>query len=77
MTNLFVEKYRPTGFQTYVGNETIKSKLQSFIEQDEIPHLLFHGKAGTGKCLDFSEEIDVEIELSDDEYTQLKKYEIK
>lgn len=77
MNNLFVEKYRPQDFETYVGNESVKNKLKSFIEQDEIPHLLFYGKAGTGKCLDFSEEIDVEIELSDDEYTQLKKYEIK
>lgn len=49
MNGLFVEKYRPTSFDNYVGNETVKNKLKFFIEQDEIPHLLFYGKAGTGK----------------------------
>jgi replication factor C small subunit len=32
-----------------VGNEHLKDKIQSFIEDGDVPHLLFHGKAGTGK----------------------------
>lgn len=49
MNNLFVEKYRPSTLDEYVGNPEIKQRCQTFIEQDEIPHLLLHGKAGTGK----------------------------
>ena len=47
--NLFIEKYRPQSLDEYVGNENLKSKFQEWIDNDEIPHLLFHGKAGTGK----------------------------
>lgn len=46
---LFIEKYRPQSLEEYVGNERIKQKFSDWIEKDEIPHLLFHGKAGTGK----------------------------
>jgi DNA polymerase III delta prime subunit len=49
MNNLFVEKYRPSELNDYVGNPEIKQKCETFINEDEIPHLLFHGKAGTGK----------------------------
>jgi len=49
MNNLFVEKYRPSTFDTYIGNEVVKNKLKSFIDNDEIPHLLLFGKPGTGK----------------------------
>jgi replication factor C small subunit len=46
---LWVEKYRPSELKDYVGNEHLKDKIQSFIEDGDVPHLLFHGKAGTGK----------------------------
>lgn len=49
MNNLFVEKYRPSELNDYVGNPEIKQRCQTFIDEDEIPHLLLHGKAGTGK----------------------------
>ena len=49
MNNLFVEKYRPSELNDYVGNPEIKQRCQTFINEDEIPHLLLHGKAGTGK----------------------------
>jgi replication factor C small subunit len=49
MNNLFVEKYRPSTLEDYVGNVEVKQRCQTFIEKDEIPHLLLHGKAGTGK----------------------------
>jgi replication factor C small subunit len=44
-----VEKYRPTNLDTYIGNEQLKIKLKSYIESQDIPHLLFYGTAGTGK----------------------------
>jgi replication factor C small subunit len=47
--NLWVEKYRPTKLADYVGNEHLKSKVEGYLENGEIPHLLLYGKAGTGK----------------------------
>jgi DNA polymerase III delta prime subunit len=46
---LWVEKYRPKNLSEYVGNEDVKGKIERWIEQGDIPHLLFHGTAGTGK----------------------------
>jgi|TARA_B100000315_G_scaffold223052_1_gene227549 replication factor C small subunit len=43
------EKYRPTSLDTYIGNEHLKSKVSIFIETNDPPHLLFYGRAGTGK----------------------------
>ena len=47
--SLWVEKYRPRKLADYVGNEHLKSKVEGYIENDDVPHLLFYGKAGTGK----------------------------
>ena len=47
--SLWVEKYRPNILDNYVGNESLKEKIKLYIEKGEIPHLLLHGKAGTGK----------------------------
>lgn len=47
--NLWIEKFRPSTLDEYVGNEDIKKKCEQFIQNNEIPHLLFHGRAGTGK----------------------------
>lgn len=47
--NLWIEKFRPKTLDEYVGNEDIKKKCEQFIKNNEIPHLLFHGRAGTGK----------------------------
>ena len=46
---LWVEKYRPTTLEEYVGNRTIKSKIADYLRQGSIQNLLFHGVAGTGK----------------------------
>ena len=48
-TLLWVEKYRPQTLDTYVGNEHLVKKVGSYIKNDDIPHLLLYGKAGTGK----------------------------
>ncbi len=47
--SLWVEKYRPSKLEDYVGNEHLKSKVSGYIESEDVPHLLFFGKAGTGK----------------------------
>ena len=46
---LFVEKYRPVSLENYIGNEHLKTKVGKYISTGDIPHLLLHGKAGTGK----------------------------
>jgi replication factor C small subunit len=46
---LWVEKYRPSNLDTYIGNEHLKSKVSIYLESGDLPHLLFFGKAGTGK----------------------------
>jgi replication factor C small subunit len=47
--SLWVEKYRPQTLADYVGNETIKETIQQYLDNNDIPHLLLYGKAGTGK----------------------------
>tara|TARA_R100000030_G_scaffold99961_4_gene91979 strand:- start:1018 stop:1944 length:927 start_codon:yes stop_codon:yes gene_type:complete len=46
---LWVEKYRPSTLDTYIGNEHLKSKVSVYLESGDLPHLLLYGKAGTGK----------------------------
>ena len=46
---LWVEKYRPTTLEGYVGNEVIKNKIKDYLKQGSIQNLLLHGVAGTGK----------------------------
>ena len=47
--SLWVEKYRPSSLDTYIGNEHLKSKVEVYLESGDLPHLLLFGKAGTGK----------------------------
>ena len=46
---LWVERYRPVSLENYIGNEHLKTKVSRYISTGDIPHLLLHGKAGTGK----------------------------
>ena len=46
---LWVEKYRPYSLDTYIGNEHLKSKVTIYLQNNDLPHLLLYGKAGTGK----------------------------
>ena len=47
--SLWVEKYRPRKLTEYVGNEHLKQKVSDYLQSGDVPHLLFFGKAGTGK----------------------------
>ena len=47
--SLWVEKYRPRTLDEYVGNDHLKEKVSDYLKSGEVPHLLFFGKAGTGK----------------------------
>ena len=46
---LWVEKYRPSDLETYIGNDQLKSKVRHYLDSGDLPHLLLYGKAGTGK----------------------------
>jgi len=48
---IWVEKYRPERLEDVVGHPDITERLQSYVDRDDLPHLLFAGPAGTGKCL--------------------------
>lgn len=71
---IWCERYRPDSLKNYIADKHFKAKLQSYIDQQDIPHLLFCGSAGTGKCLGGNEEILVEIELTKEEVAILKNY---
>jgi len=43
------EKYRPDTLEGYVTTAENKAKFQEFIDKQDIPHLLFAGKPGSGK----------------------------
>jgi len=50
MKELWVEKYRPKNISEYVfRDEAQKAQVQSWIDSNAIPHLLFSGGPGTGK----------------------------
>jgi replication factor C small subunit len=46
---IWAEKYRPNVLTDYVGNSSLKETVARYIKTNDIPHLLFFGKAGTGK----------------------------
>ena len=46
---LWVERYRPQDLSTYVGNEHLKTKVERFLKDGNVPHLLLYGRAGGGK----------------------------
>ena len=46
---LWVEKYRHSNLDTYIGNDQLKGKVKVYLESGDLPHLLLFGKAGTGK----------------------------
>jgi replication-associated recombination protein RarA len=71
---LWCERYRPLNLDSFVGNELVKEKAKQYINENDIPHILLHGRPGGGKCLDFSEKIDIRIELNEEEEELLKKW---
>ncbi len=46
---IWIEKYRPSRFAEIKGQEYIVDKLKAFVQQKNMPHLMFSGPAGTGK----------------------------
>jgi len=46
---IWTEKYRPKSFSEIKGQEEIVPKVKAFVEQKNMPHLMFAGPAGVGK----------------------------
>ena len=46
---LLVEKYRPTDLENFVGNDHVKTQIQTFLNQNDLVNMLFYGPAGSGK----------------------------
>ena len=46
---IWTEKYRPVNFKQIVGQDKNVIMLEKMIINGSLPHLLFHGKSGTGK----------------------------
>ena len=47
--DLFVEKYRPHNLNNFIGDSTIRDKVQEYITEGTLQNLLLFGPAGTGK----------------------------
>ena len=48
-SSLWTEKYRPSDFFEIKGQAEIVKRVKAFVEQQNLPHLLFAGPAGVGK----------------------------
>ena len=46
---LWTEKYRPSDFSEIKGQKEIVKRVKAFVEQQNLPHLMFSGPAGVGK----------------------------
>jgi len=46
---LWTEKYRPSDFSDIKGQREILQRVKAFVEQQNLPHLMFAGPAGVGK----------------------------
>ncbi|EMA40949.1 replication factor C small subunit [Halococcus hamelinensis] len=46
---IWIEKYRPQRLSAVAGHADIVGRLESYVAQDDLPHLLFTGPAGVGK----------------------------
>jgi len=46
---MWTEKYRPSSFADVRGHKEIVSRIKAFVEQKNLPHVLFSGPAGVGK----------------------------
>jgi Holliday junction resolvasome RuvABC ATP-dependent DNA helicase subunit len=44
----WVEKYRPNSLSELIAHEDIINILNKLIDDNKLPHLLFHGPPGTG-----------------------------
>ncbi|MDD4250667.1 MAG: replication factor C small subunit [Candidatus ainarchaeum sp.] len=84
----WVEKYRPKKIADVIGHDNLTKRLQSYIDQKNVPNLLLSGPAGTGKTSSsialakelFKENFDqnfLELNASDDRGIDIVRHTIK
>ena len=67
MIDVWTERYRPDSLSEIVGQDEITERLQAFLDEDSIPHMLFSGPAGTGKS---TSAVALASDLSGDDWNQ-------
>ena len=63
MDKPWVEKYRPKTLDDIVGQDEIVKRLKKYVEKKSMPHLLFSGPPGVGKCLTGDTKVIVNGEI--------------
>ena len=58
---VFAEHYRPKTVDECILPENTKRMIKDSIASGNIPHFVFAGTAGIGKCLDPLEEVDLMV----------------
>lgn len=80
MKQLWYKKYRPKTLDGFVFvDDHIKSKIEEWVSDKAFPHMLLCGSPGTGKCLDGSEYIDIQVDintLTSRQLEMLREYKI-
>ena len=49
MEEVWIEKYRPKSLSEVVGQTDVVERLKAYVKSKSMPHLMFAGRAGTGK----------------------------
>ena len=48
---IWIEKKRPKNFDEIIGQDAIVRRIKAMVDNKSVPHLLFTGPAGSGKCV--------------------------
>ncbi|MBW2983235.1 replication factor C small subunit [Candidatus Woesearchaeota archaeon] len=48
---IWTEKFRPKTFEEVKGQQEIVKRVKAFVDKQNMPHMLFAGPAGIGKCV--------------------------
>ncbi|MFC6961162.1 replication factor C small subunit [Halocatena marina] len=64
---VWIEKYRPQSLDEVLGHEQITSRIESYIEKNDLPHLLFAGPPGVGKT---ATSVSIAKEIYGDEWRE-------
>jgi replication factor C small subunit len=48
-SEIWIERFRPKSFKEMIGQDKIVNRIKAFVDQKNLPHLLFSGPAGVGK----------------------------
>jgi replication factor C small subunit len=49
---IWAEKYRPSKVDDLIDQEHVKERVKIFLKEKNLPHMLFAGLPGTGKCVE-------------------------